>query len=157
MTTPERLRRRQHIIEVMVGVTLAVVGIGMVWQNHTNEVYRREQDRKIEAAVYQNTIINKCLSKLAMEITETTSVRSEATVSRDKSDLAKEKAMSIVMRERVQRGTYSSSEILEAAKQWQYQYKKWEKESYELEAARNRNPPPDFSDYCPKPESIGTK
>jgi hypothetical protein len=43
VTTPERLRRRQHFIEVLVGVTLVFVGLGMVWQADHYKDLRQEQ------------------------------------------------------------------------------------------------------------------
>ena len=146
MTTPERLKRRQMV----EGALLVIIGIIMIIQQTVQSNKDEEQDRATEVAVNQNAALTKCLAEVVQVLTESNSIRSDAAQARDDAELAKEAAMSVVIRGRVTQGINRNNEILQAAREWQNQYMRWVKESNDLNAARDANPPPEFSDFCPR-------
>lgn len=57
MTTPERIRRRQRINQLLIGITLIFIGVGMVWQARHYEELRQEQSQCFSNQFHELTVV----------------------------------------------------------------------------------------------------
>lgn len=139
---------RVQVVPLLCAAAIILASGSVFYTSRTNA----KQDN---AAVARNTQLTSCLSRLAVQITTNTAMRSEAAERRDESLLASKRALRELIRLRVIEQVSDSAQVRQVANQYMVQTQKFIEASEDLEKARAANPPPEFKDYCPKVSGTG--
>lgn len=131
---------------------LVVMVIGNILYGN---VQNSRQDEDTAALVDRNTVLTECLSRLAVQITTSTALRSEASERRDESLVGSKKALRELIRLRVLDPNPDPAAERQAAEQYLAQTQRFIEASGQLDEARRLNPPPEFKDFCPKVQGTG--
>lgn len=139
---------RVNIVPLLCAAAIILASGSVFYTSRTNT----QQDNE---TVARNTVLTQCLSRLAVQITTNTALRSEAAERRDESLLASKRALRELIRLRVIEQVSDSPQVRQVAEQYMVQTQRFIEASLELEKARSENPPPEFKDFCPKVAGTG--
>lgn len=141
---------RIQVVPLLCAAAIIIASGSVFYTSRTNATQDNE-------TVSRNTVLTQCLSRLAVQITTNTALRSEAAEARDESLLASKRALRELIRLRVIEQVDNSEQVRQVAEQYMVQTQRFIEASEELDKARAENPPPEFKDYCPKVAGTGTE
>lgn len=153
MTTPEKLRRRQRIEGLLlIGIGLIMIVQQQYWQHQRDAQIGKDakQDKVLAQAVKKNTELTECLAQLTVQINENTGDVRVASQERDAANREQWNALADVFNQRVLEHINESPWQTLRGQQFRYWHDRFNAEEIDLAQARKDNPPPEFSDFCPK-------